>query len=394
MRLADEFSRAKGITLGGGSPERLRVKAAAAARERAHERDRLLMAELDHRVKNTLANIQTLVNQASRSAETLTGFVEGLDGRIQSMAKAHSLLTQSRWEGVSIEGLLREELEPYCERGVGVVFTGTEIILTPKSALALSLVVHELATNAAKFGAFSVSNGEIGVDWGLRADGGVALVWTERGGPSVTPPRRRGFGSSLIERALALETGGAAIVRYEPTGVICEIGLPAFSVVEASFRATAAVLKPPELLAMPAPLPVRPRLLVIEDSIFIIMTLEAMCEKLGWDMVGPATRIDEGLRMAREDSFDAALIDVNLDCELSWGIAAVPAAQGIPFAFGTGYDVGSILPAEFAGVPIFSKPFRMADVERRMQLLLAQSVAAKQRSGMGARCRRSHHCGG
>ncbi|MGL6043844.1 MAG: HWE histidine kinase domain-containing protein, partial [Sandaracinobacteroides sp.] len=101
-----------------------RIKAAAVARERAHERDRLLMAELDHRVKNTLANIQTLVNQASRSADSLTGFVEGLDGRIHSMAKAHSLLTQSRWEGVSIEGLLREELEPYCERGVGVKFTG------------------------------------------------------------------------------------------------------------------------------------------------------------------------------------------------------------------------------------------------------------------------------
>jgi chemotaxis family two-component system sensor kinase Cph1 len=352
-----------------------RIKAAAAARERAHKRDKLLMAELDHRVKNTLANIQTLVNQASRSADTLSGFVQGLDGRIQSMAKAHSLLTQSRWEGVSIEGLLREELEPYCERGVGVVFSGTEIILTPKSALALSLVVHELATNAAKFGAFSVSDGEVSVDWHLRVDGGVALVWSESGGPVVKVPMRRGFGSSLIERALTLETGGEAVVRYEPTGVICEIGLPAFSVVEASFRAATVVLKPPEPMPVSLPLPLRARLLVVEDSIFVIMMLEAMCEKLGWDMIGPATRVDQGLRMAHADSFDLALLDVNLDGEMSWGIAATLAARGIPFAFATGYDIGSILPAEFADSVIFSKPFRMPEVERRMSMLLAKKMA-------------------
>jgi two-component sensor histidine kinase/CheY-like chemotaxis protein len=352
-----------------------RIKAAAAARERAHERDKLLMAELDHRVKNTLANIQTLVSQASRSANSLTGFVEGLDGRIQSMAKAHSLLTQSRWEGVSIEGLLREELEPYCERGVGVVFTGVEIVLTPKSALALSLVVHELATNAAKFGAFSLPHGEVAIDWRLRPDGGVALVWSESGGPPVVVPSRRGFGSSLIERALALETGGEAIVRYEPTGVICDISLPAFSVVEASFRPALVVLKPAEPTEKPPPLPERPRILVIEDSIFVIMTLEGMCEDLGWDMIGPATRVDEGLRMARDEAFDVALIDVNLDGEMSWGIAALLAARGIPFAFGTGYDITSILPPEFADTPIFSKPFRMAEVERRMRQLLAQKSA-------------------
>jgi two-component sensor histidine kinase/CheY-like chemotaxis protein len=353
-----------------------RIKAAAAARERAHERDRLLMAELDHRVKNTLANIQTLVNQASRSADSLTGFVEGLDGRIQSMAKAHSLLTQSRWEGVSIEGLLREELEPYCEHGIGVAFAGTEIVLSPKSALALSLVVHELATNAAKFGAFSVQGGKVDVDWRQRPDGGVGLVWSESGGPPVIVPGRRGFGSSLIERALALETGGEAIVRYEPAGVICEIGLPPSSVVEASFRPAVTMLSPAEPGLPPASIPARPRLLIVEDSIFVIMALEAMCEDLGWDMIGPATRIDDGLRLARDEQFDAALLDVNLDGEMSWGIAALLAERGVPFAFGTGYDITNFLPVEFAGTPIFSKPFRMNEVERRMRQLLAQDRPA------------------
>ena len=348
-----------------------RIKAAAAARERAYQRDKLLMAELDHRVKNTLANIQTLVNQASRSADSLTGFVKGLDGRIHSMAKAHSLLTRSRWEGVSVEGLLREELEPYCERGVGVMFTGTEIVLTPKSALALSLVVHELATNAAKFGAFSVQNGKVGVDWRLRPDGGVALVWSESGGPPVTAPDRRGFGSSLIERALALETGGEAILRYEPAGVICDIGLPAQSVVEASFRTTTDVLRKAVPVPILAKIPARPRILIVEDSVFVVMALEAVCEDMGWDMVGPATRAEVAMEMAKNEEFDVALLDVNLNGVMSWGVASILAARGIPFGFATGYDIASILPPEFSDRPIFSKPFDMSEVERQILQLLA-----------------------
>jgi chemotaxis family two-component system sensor kinase Cph1 len=132
-----------------------RINEAAKERKRAAERDALLMLELDHRVKNTIANIQALVLRTSRSAESLTGFVQGLDGRIRSMAKSHSLLSQSRWEGVSIDRLLREELDAYTLEQMKVELSGVNVMLTPKSALSLSLAIHELATNAAKFGAFS-----------------------------------------------------------------------------------------------------------------------------------------------------------------------------------------------------------------------------------------------
>jgi len=175
-----------------------RIEAASRERAKAHERDKLLMAELDHRVKNTLANIQALVTQSSRSAESLTLFVEGLDKRIHSMAKAHSLLTQSRWEGVSVDGLLREELEAYNQASGVVSLAGADAVLTPKSALALSLALHELATNAAKFGSLTTDGGHVAVRWHLRDDGGLGLSWTESGGPVVEPPTRRGFGSSLI----------------------------------------------------------------------------------------------------------------------------------------------------------------------------------------------------
>ena len=348
------------------------IEAASRERAKAHERDKLLMAELDHRVKNTLANIQALVTQSSRSAQSLTVFVEGLDKRIHSMAKAHSLLTQSRWEGVSVDGLLREELEAYNQAAGIVSLHGVDAVLTPKSALALSLALHELATNASKFGSLSVVAGHVAVRWHIRDDGGLGLTWTESGGPVVEPPTRRGFGSSLIERALALETGGRATIHYKPDGVVCDIVLPVSSLVKLSVVPTAAaepiILKavsPPEII------PARPRILIVEDSFLVLIGLEAMCADLGWEIVGPATRVDEALALAESETFDAALLDVNLDGEMSWGIADVLRARQIPFAFSTGYDQSNILPDHLVGTQILAKPYRVDDVERRLRKMMA-----------------------
>ncbi|TPG04085.1 HWE histidine kinase domain-containing protein [Sphingomonas oligophenolica] len=350
-----------------------RIETAGRERAKAHERDKLLMAELDHRVKNTLANIQALVTQSSRSAESVTAFVEGLDKRIHSMAKAHSLLTQSRWEGVSVEGLLREELEAYGSASGVVALAGDDAVLTPKSALALSLALHELATNAAKYGAFSVATGHVAVKWHVRDDGGLGLSWTEAGGPLVVPPTRRGFGSSLIERALTLETGGRATIDYRPGGVVCDIVLPRASLVKLSVK---PVAKPEPLkieIAQDA-MPAAPRLLVVEDSYLLILTLENMCEDLGWEIVGPASRLDEALEMARTETFDAALLDVNLDGEMSWGVADVLTARGIPFAFSTGYDQTDMLPKHLAGSLVVAKPYRLDDVEHRLRQMMTASA--------------------
>ena len=347
-----------------------RIEAASRERAKAHERDKLLMAELDHRVKNTLANIQALVTQSSRSAESVTAFVEGLDKRIQSMAKAHSLLTQSRWEGVSVDGMLREELDAYGPASGIVSLAGDDAVLTPKSALALSLALHELATNAAKYGAFSIPTGHVAVKWQVRDDGGLGLSWTESGGPPVVPPTRRGFGSSLIERALTLETGGRATIDYRPGGVVCDIVLPRTSLVELSDR---PVAKPgPLKIVIPQDaMPTMPRLLVVEDSYFLILTLENMCADLGWQIVGPASRLDEAMEMARNGTFDAALLDVNLDGEMSWGVADVLTARGIPFAFCTGYDQTDMLPEHLASSLVVAKPYRLDDVEHRVRQMMA-----------------------
>ena len=347
-----------------------RIEAAARERAKAHDRDKLLMAELDHRVKNTLANIQALVTQSSRSAESVTAFVEGLDKRIHSMAKAHRLLTQSRWEGVSVEGLLREELEAYGLASGAVSLAGDDAVLTPKSALALSLALHELATNASKYGAFSVETGNVAVRWHVRDDLGLSLSWTEAGGPPVVAPTRRGFGSNLIERALTLETGGRATIDYRSGGVVCDIVLPKSSLVELSVK---PLTKPEPVMIEIAPesLPATPRLLIVEDSYLLIMTLENMCEDLGWQVVGPATRLAEAMNMARTETFDAALLDVNLDGEMSWEIADVLTARGIPFAFSTGYDQTDMLPSHLAGSQVLAKPYRLDDVARRLRQMMA-----------------------
>ncbi len=350
-----------------------RINEAAQERKKAAERDRLLMAELDHRVKNTLANIQALVVQTSRSADTLTGFVEGLDGRIHSMAKAHSLLSESRWEGVSINRLLQEELEPFNARRHAITLEGPDLVLTPKSALSLSLAIHELVTNAAKYGAFSTPVGTVALRWTLAADNSISLTWAETGGPPVQPPTRRGFGSTLIERALAMETGGRAALHYLPEGVVCDVFLPPSSVLGRYIMPSA--LTPAAELMPQAGSTERPyRILVVEDSFLVITLLEKVFDDLGWKIVGPATRVADALVLANSGVFDAALLDVNLNGEMSWEVARVLARRGVPVVFSTGYDIKTVLPGDLAGTPVISKPFRLREVEDKLR----QAIAARR----------------
>ncbi len=343
-----------------------RIDAAARERLRAWQQEQLLMAELDHRVKNTLANIQAIVSQTSRSAASLSSFTEGLDRRIRSMLRAHSLLTQSRWEGVLLDALIHEELEAYKAKQPNYALNGPELALSPKTALSLSLAIHELATNAAKYGALSVASGRVQVSWTFDPDKGVALLWRESGGPSVITPKHRGFGSTLIERALAMETGGSSKLAYGPDGVTCAIMLPADAVqrVGAESIVTAAYVEP---AAQPkAPVAVSRRILVVEDSALVVMVIEDVIIDLGWEVVGPATRLSDAILLAREDGIDAALVDVNLNGEMSWDAAAILQDRSIPFIFTTGYDGATVLPDRFAGQPVVSKPFKPEDIERAL----------------------------
>lgn len=348
-----------------------RIDAAARERLRAWQQEQMLMAELDHRVKNTLAGIQAMVSQTSRSAVSLVAFTQGLNGRIQSMSRAQSLLTQSRWEGVSLEALIHEELDAYDSDHGNIVVAGPQLILAPKAALALSLAIHELATNAAKYGALSLSSGRVEVHWNLGSNDGLELQWKESGGPPVSPPVRRGFGSTLIERALAIETGGLSVLSFEPTGAKCYITMPANAVRSGAEGQRAK----PGLRHEDAPVLAKvvdrtKRILVIEDSAMVLMDLEDLISELGWEVVGPATRLANAVHLAGTAVIDAALVDINLAGEMSWDAAALLQDRKIPFVFTTGYDSATMLPSRFAGQYVVGKPFKKQDIERALHGML------------------------
>jgi len=203
------------------------------AREPAQARceERQLLLELEHRVKSTLGNIQALVMHSGRSASALTGFTQSLDHRIQAIGKTHDLLSDGRWEGVSIDNLVRQELDAYGRDAERIIVAGPDVVLTPQAALALSLAIHELGTNAAKHGSLSRLDGSVRVEWRMTAATGVDLSWREAGGPQVESPNDPRFGSNLIERALAMEPGARSALKFDRVGVSCEIGMPSSSVV-------------------------------------------------------------------------------------------------------------------------------------------------------------------
>ena len=334
-----------------------RITETAQERRIAANRDKLMMAELDHRVKNTLANIEALVMQTSASADSLSAFVEGLAARIQSMAKAHSLLSQSRWEGVAINILLVEELAPYVRGKAPFEIVGPNLVLTAKSALALSLVIHELATNAAKYGSLSSPDGLVAIRWALTETGSLNLSWTETGGPPVSPPTRRGFGSTLIEQALAMETDGQSTLQYLPGGVVCAISLPPACMASVPHSAAMAPISFPKHQEQPKREIDDIRVLVIEDSFMIVSMLQLVFENFGWTMVGPAARIPKALELIQSENFDAVLLDINLDGEMCWPVAEVLQARGIPFVLSTGYEVSQIVPDSLKGIKFIKKPY-------------------------------------
>lgn len=202
------------------------LSADVGARRQAEERQRLLAAELDHRVKNTLATVQALASLTLRSSESPAAFKSSFDARLQAMARGHNLLARRGWEGASLQEIVRETVAPYADAGgARILASGPDLRLVPAATTTLVMVLHELATNAAKHGALSTAEGRVALEW--RTDGGaLELRWTESAGPPVQPPTRRGFGSSLIEQSIASGLGGEARFDFAPTGLVCTIRLP------------------------------------------------------------------------------------------------------------------------------------------------------------------------
>ncbi|MBX3479503.1 MAG: PAS domain S-box protein [Caulobacter sp.] len=192
----------------------------------AQERQKLLLNELNHRVKNTLATVQSIAFQTLRAARSPVEFRQAFEARLMALSQTHNLLTDSNWEGASLREVLAAELEPYSEHQVDID-DREDVTLGPKAAVALGMAFHELATNAAKYGPLSGAKGRVVIRWRPVGDGErLELVWREEGGPPVVAPDRTGFGSRLLEQGLGAELGGEVAIAYAPTGVVATLTLP------------------------------------------------------------------------------------------------------------------------------------------------------------------------
>jgi two-component system CheB/CheR fusion protein len=200
----------------------------ATKRLQADKEKALLLGELDHRVKNILAVVGSIVSQTLRSAPSPEAFAESMEGRIKALTQSHSLLTQDGGSKAALATLLHTELAPYHDGADRVAVGGPNVVLTPRAGLAIAMAIHELTTNAAKYGALSVATGRVSVAWSVAtADpASLRLTWTESEGPPVEPPTRRGFGAALIERSLAYELDGKVERTFPPNGMKCVIELP------------------------------------------------------------------------------------------------------------------------------------------------------------------------
>lgn len=190
----------------------------------------LLLAELDHRVKNALAVVAAVMSRTQEASGSLAEFVAALDGRIKSMATTHELLSMCKWQGLKLAELIGRELGPYAT-GHNVSVGGPEVVLSAEAGQALAMVIHELVTNAAKYGALSVDRGRVAVQWahvgGSDPGGGLLLDWLETNGPPVAPGVRMGYGTSVIRDLIPYELGGSADLRLASDGVHCQLKIPA-----------------------------------------------------------------------------------------------------------------------------------------------------------------------
>lgn len=342
-------------------------------RAKADVRQRMLNEELNHRVKNILAVIKSLVGAPGKDGQTLEGYVASLRGRIQALAFAHDQVVRGDGGGALLD-LVNAELTPYRDARTSIVIEGPPVWLDTRAFSVMALMLHELSTNAAKYGALSRAGGVLTIRWSFSGITGCDIQWTERGGPPVTPPQRRGFGTLLIDRSIPFDLGGESDVQYLAEGVHARFRIPAKFVsarsvsTDAPVRATDAPQKAQSLRSAPA----ATRVLIVEDQMLIAMHLEQILYDSGIRTVQTAASVAEALDCLARSTPNVAVLDINLGEETSEAVAGALKSQGIPFVFATGYDDSNV-PARFSGVPIVRKPYEAASIMAALTKMLGRN---------------------
>lgn len=332
-------------------------------RKRAQEQQELLIAELNHRVRNILNLIRGLVSQGRNTADTLEGYSKVLDARIHALARAHDQLTERSWSWLPFAELLDNEVAAFLtEQKDRVSLSGAGIDLDSQAFTTLALVIHELVTNSVKYGALSDPNGAVSVTVGVDGDGVARLTWQETGGPPVQAPSRRGFGTTIIERSVPFELRGTADVRFRVTGLEAEFTVPGKYV-----RPSQHVARPQREVAQDKPArSLTGDAVVVEDNMIIALDASDMLTDLGASSVQTAGDLASALALLDAQDVSFALVDVNLGQEMSLPFADRCADANIPMVLATGYGAADELIERYPGVPIVRKPYTIDHLRRAL----------------------------
>jgi PAS domain S-box-containing protein len=319
-------------------------------RKQAEERQLLLAREVDHRARNALAVVQAIV-RLTRSA-TVPNYIAAVEGRIRALAQAHTLLSQSRWEGADIARLVEEELAPYRVPGSPRInISGPPVFIEPDKAQIVALALHELATNSAKYGALSLPNAQLDLSW-KHEPGLISLIWREAGGPPVRAPTEQGFGTKIINATVKHQSNGDVRFEWRPEGLVCTLVIPSKTSDGAALSdGSGATANNLVRLSNGG----HKRVMLVEDETLVGMMMRDMLVELGLFVVGPICSVAEAHHALDGQQYDCAILDLNLNGEMVYPIADLLEHRGTPFAFVTGYGSES-LDRRFAHIPLMQKP--------------------------------------
>lgn len=336
-------------------------------RQGAAERQELLIAELNHRVRNILGLIRGLISQSRAASGSVEEFAGVLGGRVQALARAHDQITRDQWGPASLRSLVEAEAEAYAGAApggpnaggnTGVRIGSPDVLLQPEAFTTVVLVLHELMTNSAKYGALQGGRGHVDITWAQDASGRLVIQWIESGGPPVQAPARRGFGTTIIERSIPHDLKGEATVEFLLAGLRARLVIPAHYVVAGSLP-----VAQPETPAPRPPARLSGAVLLVEDNIIIALDAEEMLVKLGATQVDVASSVAEALASIGSRQPDFAVLDVNLGGETSFAVASRLQKLGVPHVFATGYGEDVAFPPEHAGTPVAKKPYSVASLQ-------------------------------
>jgi two-component sensor histidine kinase/CheY-like chemotaxis protein len=348
---------------GAGRVTRLSgVAADITDRKRIEEHQTLLAREVDHRAKNSLAVVQSIVRLTR--ADGIKDYMAAVEGRIQALSRVHSLLAHSRWEGADVHTLVAEELAPYQIGGADhIVISGPHVAVSAPVAQTLALALHELATNAAKYGALSAKHGRVDLSWDISA-GITNLRWKETGGPAATRPERLGLGLQMIKSGLQSHICGQANFDWSKKGLVCTMAVPS---VDTKSPARLLPLRNRVDRATPDSQG-KPSILLVEDEPLVAMMMNGFLDQLDCHVVGPCNTPFEALAFLKDNAVDGAILDINLGGETVYPVADALVRLGVPFVFVTGYG-GESVDSRFSQVKRLEKPVGLESLRETVREL-------------------------